>query len=821
MNPLGGAVALAVALAATAIPAPPDPVAFVHAHCNTCHNGSLTSGGIDFASLPAANTFTANREVWERALARLRAGEMPPPGVPKPPAADTSAVTTFLESEFARQDAAVKPEPGRVSARRLNRTEYNNTVRELLGVDIRPADNFPADQAAFGFDDISDALNINSVLLEKFADAADRSVRTAIYGPEKLKPSMQHYPFAVRLNLTRGQKASIPDAAHYDLTGLSSLHASHVMHRFPVDGTYSFRVVFNGHRPNQSMPAQGAVWIDGKMIQELDVDATDLEGQVREFRARITAGEHLVSCSYLKEYHGLPPTYGGPEPSTRPPVPLISAHGKLSEQDIETLRKLGTTIKTDSIETRVDNRFESIDIGGPFDQATGPSPESLHRIFVCDKQTPACARAIVASFATRAFRRPVPSKEIEPYLSIYSLVRKQGDSFNEGIVAALDAVMVSPNFIYRIEHDQPAEAGRTAFPVTGYEMASRLSYFLWSTMPDGELMRLASEHRLRQPAVLEAQVRRMLQDEKARALVENFAGQWLQFRNIDVIRPDGERFPEFDESLRYSMRRETELFVENIVRHDGSVLDFLNAGYSFLDERLARFYGVPGVTGPEFRRVDMSATNRGGGVLAQGSILAISSYSTRTSPVLRGKWILENLLNAPPPPPPPSVPALDDTKVGQSASLRQQMEAHRANAVCASCHSKMDPLGFGLENLNAIGAWRDKDGTFPVDASGVLPGGRQFQGPKELKSLLLERRNAFVAGLSEKILTYALGRGLERYDRPALQSIAAGVAAHDYKFSQLVIEVVNSLPFQMKRAREATRLSAAAGSTVNAGGSAK
>jgi hypothetical protein len=790
---------LSVALAAAAFSASTDPIQFVQTNCNACHNASVASGGIDFTSLSKADTFVVNRDVWEKAAGKIKAGEMPPPGLAKPPAADTAGVTAFLESEFARQDAAIKAEPGRVSARRLNRAEYNNTVRDLLGVDIHPADSFPADQAAFGFDDISDALAINPVLLEKYADAADRSVRTAIYGPEKLKPSMHHYPFAVRLNLTRGQKVKAPDAAHYDLTGLSSLHASHVIHRFPVDGTYSFRVVFNGHRPNQSMPAQGAVWIDGKMIQELDVDATDLEGQVREFRAKVSAGDHLVSCSYLKEYHGLPPSYGGPEPSSRPPVPLISAHGKLSEQDIETLRKLGTTIKTDSIETRIDNRFESIDIGGPFDQTGGPLAQSRRRVFVCDKQTPACAREIIGSFAQRAFRRPVAAKEIEPYIGIYGLVRKQGDSFSEGIVAALDAVMVSPKFIYRIESDRQAEAGRTAVPVSGYEMASRLSYFLWSTMPDEELLHLAGENRFCEPAVLDAQVRRMLRDEKARALVENFAGQWLQFRNIDVVRPDNERFPDFDESLRYSMRRETELFVENIVRHDGSILDFLDANYSFLNERLARFYGVPDVAGPEFRRVDMSATNRGGGILAQSGILTISSYSTRTSPVLRGKWILENLLNDPPPAPPASVPALDDTKIGQSASLRQQMEAHRSNAVCASCHSKMDPLGFGLENLNAIGAWRDSEGKFPVDSSGVLPGGQKFQGPNELKKLLLERRTAFVAGLSEKMLTYALGRGLERYDRPALQTIEAGVAAHDYKFSQLVTEVVSSLPFQMKR----------------------
>ena len=788
-----------IAQAAAAVP-PPDVLRFVHANCDSCHNSKVTSGGVDFASLETAKTFTENRSLWERALAKVKAGEMPPPGAPRPAANDLAAVTSWLETEFTRQDAALKPEPGPVSARRLNRAEYGNTMRDLLGVDTYPADNFPADQAAFGFDNIGDALKIDSVLLEKYADAADHALRTAIYGPAKLKPAATHYPFPVRLNDSRGTKTVVPDAAHYDLTGLSSLHASHVMHRFPVDGVYSFRVVFNGHRPNQSMPAHGAVWIDGKMIQELVVDATDLEGQNREFRAAVTSGDHLVSCSYLREYDGLPPGYGGPNPSDRPPVPLLdSAHGQLTEHDIEILRRFGTTIKTDSIETRVDNRFESIDIGGPFEQTTGPHPE---KILICTQETPGCARTILTSLATRAFRRPLRTGEIDPYLKIFALVRSRGDSFKEGIIASAGAVLIAPDFLYRIE-DSP----HTTAAATGYELATRLSYFLWSSTPDAELMRLAGEHKLHEPSVLAAQVRRMLADEKANALVDNFAGQWLQFRNIDVVRPDGQKFRQFDDGLRHSMRRETELFVENIVRRDGSLLDFLDADYTFLDERLARFYGVPGVSGPEFRRVDMTNTKRGGGVLAQGSILTISSYATRTSPVLRGKWILENLLNAPPPPPPPSVPALDDTKVGQSASLRQQMEAHRANAVCASCHSKMDPLGFGLENLDAIGQWRDKDGNFPVDASGVLPGGQKFEGPTELKALLLQRRDAFVAGVAEKILTYALGRGLERYDQPTLKTIEAGVAAHDYKFSQLIVEVVNSLPFQMKRARD-TQLSA-------------
>jgi mono/diheme cytochrome c family protein len=776
--------------------------AFVRTNCSGCHNEKVASAGLNFSAYADARTFVDNRAVWERVLAKVKAGEMPPPGMSQPAAADIAAVTGWLESEFARQDAvkrAVEP----VAARRLNRAEYNNTVRDLLGINIHPADDFPQDQAAFGFDDISDALRMSSALLEKYADAAELSVRTAIFGPPKLKPSMTHYPLPVRLNDARGKKTPIPDAAHYDLTGLSTLHAAHAIHDFPVDGTYSFRLVLNGHRPNQSMPAHVGFWIDGKLMQEIEVDATDLEGQVREVRTKVTAGEHLLSASYLKQFHGLPPSYNGPEPSTRPPEPLINPRGALTEKDIETLRRLGTTIKTDGIETRIDNRFESIDVGGPFDQTTGPSPESIRRIFVCGRtpaqQNAACARRIVASFAERAFRRPLQPKEADPWVSLYALARKQGDSFEEGIAAALEGVMVSPNFLYRIERDQP-----------DYEMASRLSYFIWSSMPDAELLRLAGEHRLRQPLVLEAQVRRMLKDEKARALVDNFAGQWLQFRNIEVVRPDGQRFPDFDESLRYSMKRETELFVENIVRQDGSVLDFLDANYSFLDERLARFYGVPGVTGPEFRKVDMSATDRGGGILAQASILTISSYATRTSPVLRGKWILENLLNAPPPPPPPSVPALDDTKVGEAASLRQQMEAHRQSAVCASCHAKMDPLGFGLENLNAIGAWREVDGKFPVDSSGMLPDGRSFRGPRELKALLMAGRDAFEAGLTEKLMTYALGRGLERYDKPALEAIEASLPAHDYRFSQLVIGVVESAPFEMKRAREAAPLPAVA-----------
>ena len=792
---------LSVALAAPCLAATPDVLAFVNANCMMCHSAAARSGDVNLEAFKDKQGFIEGRETWERVAAKLKAGEMPPPGIPRPPVAEIDAVVNWLQTEFARQDLTIKPDAGPVPARRLNRAEYNNTVRDLLGVDLRPADNFPQDNAAFGFDNNGDALRVSPVLLDKYLDAAEHVVRTAIFGPEQMKPSMVHYASPVRIQ-------TLPKSFdNYDQTGLSALSSFHVEHRFPVDAEYSFHLVLNGHRPNQSEPAHLGFWVDGVLVHEADVDATDLEGQVHDFRAHITAGDHLLSASYIHQFDGLPPSYKGPNPSTRPPAPLISTRGALSEKDLETLRKLGTTIKLDRVETRVDNRFEAIDIGGPFDQVTKPSPENLRRIFICkpaNKDDMVCARSIVTNFATRAFRRPVARTEVDPFLNMLTLARQQGDSFEEGIANALEAVLVSPPFLFRMEKDRPATPGHTSVPVSDYELASRLSYFLWSTMPDAELMRVAATGQLHLPAVLNAQVRRMLKDQKSNGLVENFGGQWLQLKNVDVVKPDPERFPEFDESLRQSMRKETELFFGNIIREDRSVLDFLNADYTFLNERLARFYGVPGVTGPEFRKVDMSATQRGGGLLAQSSVLTVSSYATRTSPVLRGKWVLENILNAPPPPPPPNVPALDDTKIGASMTMRQQMEAHRANPVCASCHAKMDPLGFGLENLNAIGEWRDADGKFPVDSSGSLPDGRAFHGPVELKKILRTTPDAFVQSLTEKMMTYALGRGIERYDRPVLTAIEKKMASDDYKFSDLILGIVDSVPFQTREAKAVT-----------------
>ena len=807
---LGLSILLGLTLIRPACAADEHPVLqFVDAHCLGCHNARTNAGDLNLASLTGPRTFEIDREVWENVAAKLASDEMPPPKVrQRPPPEGVSAVVSWLGSEFTRQDRTAKPKAGRVTARRLNRAEYNHTLRDLLGIDFEPAADFPADETAFGFDNISDALFLSPVLLEKYLDAAERAVRTAMFGPEKLKPAILHYPTPVRINTARGGLWVPQDLFHYDETGLSTVHSAHVVHRFPVDGEYSFRLVLNGHRPDQSEPARPAFFIDGKLIQEFRIDATDLEGQSVELRARVTAGEHLLSGSYLKNYHGLPARYHGPEPSTRTSQPRLSnnARGALTPEDIELLRKFGTKIKTDAIEVRVDNRYESIDVGGPWDQQLEPSPRSRERVYACGhapgQHQADCAQRILTRIVGRAFRRPAVAGEVEAFLKIVRLAQDQGDSLDEALATGLQAVLVSPHFLYRIERNPPPTEGADSVPVSDFELASRLSYFIWSRLPDEELLRLAGERQLRSPGVLEEQVRRMLQDVRARALVEQFTGQWLQFRNIDVVRPDLERFPEFDDGLRLSMRRETERFLEHLIRQDRSVLEILDADYTFLDERLARFYGIPNVQGPEFRQVDMTKARRGGGILAHASMLTVSSYSTRTSPVLRGKWMLENLLNAPPPPPPPTVPPLDVSKVGESVSLRQELEQHRQDPTCAACHARMDPLGFGLDNFNAIGAWRDDDGKLPVDASGSLPGGRTFRGPKELKAILLKDRDAFVRGLAEKLMIYALGRGLERHDRPALTSITARLSTANYRFSELVLGIANSLPFQMRSVGE-------------------
>ncbi len=791
-------------------------------NCYLCHSAKNKTADVDLSQFTAAPSLAHDPELWEKVATKLRDGTMPPKGMPRPKQADAEAAAQWITAELARAEQASPPDPGRVTARRLNRAEYNNTVRDLLDIDFRPADDFPQDDSGYGFDNIADVLSLSPVLLEKYLKAAETVVRSAIVGPEPAKPTVlrsqppgEEFPLRAK------------PLTEYDVTGLSMPNALHTTMHFPAAGDYSIRAALEGRRPNGSEPVHIGIWLDGKRIQTLDIDAKsdgqsiDLFGAQQEFRTHLPAGDHWVAASIERIYEGLPASYGGPNPSQRPapPEPDISRFMKIpagaTPEQIAELKKA-------ALERREKNKVPAnrvwvhwVEVTGPFNAVQGPSLAARKKVFTCGHldghHQPSCARVIVASFARRAFRRPVDAQELQPYFKLAADSRRQGASFDESIEAALEAVLVSPDFLFRIEHTQtgpqprsgirPASTGKPAGDVQfidQYALASRLSYFLWSTMPDEELLRAADQHTLRKPAVLAAQVKRMLNDPKSHALVENFAGQWLELRRLESVAPDHDKFPQFDDYLRMSMRQETEKFFDNVIHQNLSILDLVDGKYTFLNEKLADFYGIPGVKGTDFRRVDLTGTPRGG-VLTQASVLTVSSYATRTSPVLRGKWILENFLNQPIPPPPPNVPALDEAKIGASGSMRHQMEEHRNNPVCASCHSKMDPLGFGFENFNAIGEWRTMDGKFPINASGTLPDGRSFAGPAELKTLLLKDRSAFAECVTDKLLTYALGRGLERYDRRTVKEIAGHVAADDYRFSSLVMEIVNSLPFQMRR----------------------
>ncbi len=749
-----------------------------------------------------------DREQWERVLEKLRTGEMPPKEMPRPDQARLKAVIDWLENEFHRADLLAKPDPGRVTARRLNRAEYDNTVRDLLGVNLHLADDFPQDDSGYGFDNIGDVLSLSPALMEKYMTAAEKAARTALFGHEPMKPAMvrieppwRHIPYS---------KTPLHD---YDLTGLSLPNATHVTHSFPVEGEYVIRTMLNGVRPIGSEAIRISLWVDGRQIEYIDLDPEgggafsldrqEFYGWARDFRVRLKPGKHWIAASIMNLYEGLPADYGGPNPSKKPkpPPPVFKPPPGAPPDVVEKIRKDFEKRKKEIAPVN-DVRISSLQISGPFAQAKGPSAESLKRTYTCGhtdgKHEKRCARKIVAGLARRAYRRPVSPEEIDKLVSLVSAAQKEGDSFEEGICLSLQAMLISPHFLFRIEKDNGA-AKEDAQAISQHELASRLSYFLWSSMPDDELFSLADKGDLGKPDVLARQVRRMLRDGKSRALVENFGGQWLELRKLESVKPDRKRFPDFDEYLRISMRKETEMFFENIVRQDRSILEFIDGNYSFLNERMARFYHVAGVRGPDFRKVELATDTQRGGVLTQASVLTVSSYATRTSPVLRGKWILENFLNAPPPPPPPDVPNLDEAAVGSSASLRQQLEQHRKNATCASCHARMDPLGFGLENFDAIGAWRTKDGKFPVDASGSLPDGRSFEGADGLKSILKSDAEAFATSLTEKLLTYGLGRGLAAYDRPAVKKIVERAKAEDYRFSSLVLEIVRSLPFHKRR----------------------
>jgi mono/diheme cytochrome c family protein len=802
---------------------------FFAKNCYACHNPKLSTGGLNLEAYTSATLLSQDRDESEKILKKLQAGEMPPKGSPRPSAEELKVVTTWIETDLDH----TRIDSGRVLARRLNRVEYNNTVRDLLGVDVRPADDFPQDDSAYGFDNIAQALSVSPLLMEKYVATAERIARIAVFGPDlKTLTTVYLPPLPRRMETTNRTLISFPayySMTNYDVTGLSQPGSFHVTHVFPVDGEYLIRIAGAGFRPPGSEPGQITFRLDGKLIKtfQVDVDVEQSGFERRpdhwDVRLKIAAGPHELVAAFPNQFDGLPAVFGGSNPSKRPldpcklgpsggPQCLAAAlkavddpnNGNADPITPERIARRNEAIQSAKEAASRKPTFNGlsvheVDITGPYDLKAGPfeerpSPESLRKIYTCGHldghHQPSCQRKIIADLAYQAFRGPVAPEKIDRLVAVSVGAQKRGGSFEEGISLAIATMLASPNFLFRIE-DSPRTSSH-------YALASKLSYFLWSSMPDQELLSAAEKGTLRNPEVLHAQARRMLADPKAWSLVEDFAGQWLEIRRLESAQPDRERFPDFDEYLRASMLKETELFFQYVMREDRSILDFIDGPYSFLNERLARHYGISGVTGSKFRRVDLSGTGRSG-ILTQASVLAVSSYGNRTSPVLRGKWILDNILNSPPPPPPANVPSLDEDAVGSSASLRQQLEQHRKNAVCASCHTKMDPLGFGLENFDAVGAWRTLDGKFPIDPAGVLPDGKTFRGADELKIILRQQKDTFAEGLTEKLLTYALGRGLDRSDQPAVKQIVSRMAAADYKFSSLLLGIVDSAPFQMRR----------------------
>jgi hypothetical protein len=729
--------------------------------CVECHGKEKQKAEINFETYKDVAEILADRNTWEKVRDMLRSREMPPEKKPQPSEEERQQLVRFIEAELAKLDCTGPVNPGKVTIRRLNRNEYNNTIRDLIGIDFRPAADFPSDEVGYGFDNIGDVLSLPPILMEKYLAAAEQIAKQAIVTE-----------FYGRTPVKRIEAETLASTANGGLFGdralsLDTEGEAHTEFEFRHTGEYIIRARAFGQQAGPEPPKM-AFRVGGKELKVVDVAAVEAKPVIYEVRSRIEAGKQRLAVAYLNNYN----VPDHPDPKLRGDRNLI---------------------------------VDYLDVEGPVGAEPPPLPRSHTRIMTCvprpglEKE---CAREVLSNFARRAFRRPVMNDEVERLVRFVDVAKAEGGNFEEGIQLAVQAVLVSPYFLFRWELDPTADQSEPVRSLSGYELASRLSYFLWSSMPDDELFALAEKGQLRQSATLEVQVKRMLIDPKARALVENFASQWLTIRNLDTATPDVELFPEFDQALRTAMRKETEMFFEAIMKEDRSLLEFLDADFTFLNERLARHYGISAIKGEEFQRVSLDKDTQRGGILTQASILTITSNPTRTSPVSRGKWILEQILGTPPPPPPADVPDLpEDEKAVESASLRQRMEQHRTNPDCAVCHNKMDPLGFAFENFNAVGAWRNLDGKFPIDPSGTLPDGRSFTGPEELKQIL-KSEQTFVRSLTEKMLTFALGRGLENYDRCAVDQVCKALAKNRYKFSTLVAEIVKSTPFQMRKTEE-------------------
>jgi hypothetical protein len=766
-------------------------------YCVTCHNDRLNTGGISLeqVSLDAAGV---HAETLEKVVRKVRAGLMPPAGARRPERAALDAFASGVEAAVDRA-AAASPNPGRAPLHRMNRAEYANAIRDLLALDVDAATLLPADDSSRGFDNIADVLGVSPSLLERYVAAAAKISRLAV-GERDAAPNQVTY--TVRGDLSQNRT----------LEGqpLGTRGGTTVKHNFPADGDYqiklsllklSFGQVFGEGAEGEELE----VTLNGTRVRLFKLDEvpmffmrqspgshpekpkpTDpIEERVKmtpdirlEFTLKVKAGPQTIGVAFLNK------NYTANEDLVRRPVS--------STYDVFIGMQYGYSTAP---------HLSRVVITGPYNPTGISDTPSRQRLFVCKPKTaadePACARQIIASLARRAYRRPVNDTDVDALLAFYQQEKARTGHFEAGIEMALRRVLADPEFIFRFEPTPAGVAPKTPYRVNDVELASRLSFFLWSSIPDDELLKLASDGTLHQPAVLEKQTRRMLADPKARALVTNFANQWLYLRDLKSMNPDVTVFPDFDDNLRQGFQRETEMLFESVMREDRSVLDLLDADYTFVNERLARHYGIRGVYGPDFRRVPVPSDARRG-LLGQGSLLLVTSNANRTSPVIRGKWIIENLLGTAAPAPPPDVPPLDEKPTATAKSVRERIEQHRANPACASCHKIMDPIGLSLENFDAVGRWRNEDEGVKIDASGQLVDGSTVDGPAALRKALLARSDVFVAVLTEKLLMYGAGRETKYFDMPAVRTIMRDSAKTRYRFSDLVLGVVKSPAFQMR-----------------------
>jgi hypothetical protein len=786
----------AAAPATQAAPVGPH-AAVVNKFCTTCHNDRLKTADLSLTAVDAENP-EARPDVWEKVARKLRGRTMPPAPAPKPDDATYNMLADFLET---RLDAAAEaqPDPGRtVSAHRLNRAEYANAIRDLLALDIDTASMLPSDDSG-GFDNLGALLSVSPGLMERYLSAAGKISRLAV-GDTTIKADVATYP--VSPFLVQGERMN-EDLPFGSRGGLA------VKHNFPLDGEYKIKIRLQrtdgqGYVIGIAEPNLLDVRVDNARVKlftiggesvglsegagAADAVPPDYNQSMWERNAddklevsfQAKAGTRLVQVAFLKE--------------------RWAPEGAFPERNYESLKE---ALVAGNERSAAEPTVSSVAISGPFNASGSGETPSRKKIFICkpanaQEESP-CARKIISSLARLAYRRPVNDADVNPLMTLYEAGRQEGQ-FEHGIQNALEGMLVSTEFVFRIQPDPPSVAPGSVYQLGDLNLASRLSFFLWSSIPDDELLTVAEQGKLKDPKVLEAQVRRMLADKKSTALVDNFAGQWLLLRNVKTRNPNRDEFPDFDETLRNAFETETNLFLKSIMREDRSVIDIVRADYTFLNDRLARHYGIPGVYGNQFRRVTLTDPNRRG-LLGQGSILTVTSYANRTSVVLRGKWVLENMLGSPPPAPPPNVPPLKEKSEGAKGTMRQQMEEHRKNPACQGCHARMDPIGFALENFNAVGEFRAVDDGLPIDPSGVLPDGSKFDGIAGLREAMLKRPDLIAYSAAEKLLMYSLGRGLEANDAPALRKVLRESAKDDYRWSSLVIGIVKSTPFQMRRAR--------------------